>query len=77
MAIRPESVALSTADACDLPNALRGVVIARSFLGDAVDYIIRVADRELLVRSAAAASFPTEAQLTVSIDPTQPTLVNA
>jgi iron(III) transport system ATP-binding protein len=77
LAIRPESVVLSAPDGADRTNAFRGVVIARSFLGDSVDHIVRVGDLELLARSAATESFPMEAQVTLSIDPAHPTLVNA
>lgn len=51
VAIRPESLELSTARPAEPQNVWEGVVGTRAFLGDAVDHLVRIGDREVRVRS--------------------------
>ena len=59
VSIRPESIAIAPATAAaNGANALRGSVIAASFLGGTVRYDIRVGERTLRVVGAADSMFP-------------------
>jgi iron(III) transport system ATP-binding protein len=58
MSIRPHDITLVTPDAPPAPgvNALRGTVQRASFLGDAVDYQVKLAEGDVVLRVAAPAS---------------------
>ncbi|MYM18817.1 polyamine ABC transporter ATP-binding protein [Brevibacterium sp. 5221] len=56
-AIRPEVVAVAPgAPAGGTRNAVAGTVVGESFLGDVVQYLVRVGDREVLARVPAVAA---------------------
>jgi iron(III) transport system ATP-binding protein len=55
VSIRPHDIALTDAAAAGV-NALRGTVQRASFLGDGVDYQVRVADSDVVLRVAAPAA---------------------
>jgi iron(III) transport system ATP-binding protein len=58
---RPEHVGLDVASANGgVPNRWRGRVAARAFLGESVDHVIAVGDRELRARSNSTLSIPPE-----------------
>jgi iron(III) transport system ATP-binding protein len=65
VSIRPEAVVMSTQSRSDAPNIWTGTVLARSYLGEAVDHIVAVGQREIRVRCAADTSIEpgTEVQL--------------
>ncbi|MBX3030254.1 MAG: ABC transporter ATP-binding protein [Chloroflexi bacterium] len=76
LAVRPESIGLMGGPPDQgVPNGMPGRVVERSFLGDAVDHIVAVGDRELLVRLPATSQFPAESRVTVTIDPASPTVI--
>jgi ABC-type Fe3+/spermidine/putrescine transport system ATPase subunit len=54
VSIRPHDIALTDAVGAGV-NALRGTVQRASFLGDGVDYQVRVADSDVVLRVAAPA----------------------
>jgi iron(III) transport system ATP-binding protein len=70
MSIRPHDIAL-TEHAAPGANALRGTVQRASFLGDSVDYQVRVADSDVVLRVSAPAGQRRQAGEAVglSIDP--------
>ena len=54
VSIRPHDIALIAADGASIGvNALRGTVQRASFLGDSVDYQVRVADGDVVLRVSA------------------------
>jgi ABC-type Fe3+/spermidine/putrescine transport system ATPase subunit len=73
VSIRPHDIALAAPGDGAAPggNALRGTVQRASFLGDSVDYQVRVADGDLVLRVAAPAARRRRAgeAVTLSIDP--------
>jgi iron(III) transport system ATP-binding protein len=70
VSVRPHDIALGAADRAP-GNTLRGVVQRASFLGDSVDYQVRIADSDVVLRVTAAATRRLRAgePVTVSIDP--------
>jgi iron(III) transport system ATP-binding protein len=63
---RPEHVGLavdSTNGAA--PNRWRGRVVARAFLGEAVDHVVTVGNREIRARSNSTLSIPPETDVTL------------
>ena len=55
LSIRPHQVHLSgSVDGADGANTFRGTVRRAAFLGDTIDYEVKLADSELVVRAAAA-----------------------
>ena len=68
LAIRPEAVQLSAEPATgERPNELRGEAVTRSFLGDAMDHLVRVGATELRTRSHPSVSFAAGTALTLCI----------
>jgi spermidine/putrescine transport system ATP-binding protein len=49
-AVRPEAITLVTDDPGGVPNALAGTVAGVSHLGDAMQFVVRCGDREVLAR---------------------------
>jgi iron(III) transport system ATP-binding protein len=50
-------------------------VVTRSFIGDAVDHIVRVGDQDIRVQCEPTVSHPPETKVTLQIDPACLTLV--
>jgi iron(III) transport system ATP-binding protein len=71
VSIRPHDIALTGAGEGAGANALRGTVQRASFLGDSVDYQVRVADSDVVLRVAAPATRRRRAgdAVGLSIDP--------
>jgi iron(III) transport system ATP-binding protein len=67
VAIRPESLELSTARPAEPQNVWEGVVGTRAFLGDAVDHLVRIGDREVRVRSLPNLSLEAGTQVFVRL----------
>ena len=68
LAIRPESIDMSTDEPTgEVPNQWTGEVLTRSFLGDSVDHVVKVGERELLVRANAKKSFPAGTAVTLTL----------
>ena len=68
LAIRPESIDMSTDEPTgEVPNQWTGEVLTRSFLGDSVDHVVKVSERELLVRANAKKSFPAGTAVTLTL----------
>jgi spermidine/putrescine transport system ATP-binding protein len=51
-AVRPEAVAIRTDDPGAVPNAMAGTVAGVSHLGDAMQFVVRCGQREVLARQA-------------------------
>jgi iron(III) transport system ATP-binding protein len=76
LSVRPDGVSIATdPPAGERPNEWTGEVVTRSFLGDSVDHIVRVGDRELRARSGPNVSIRAETPVTVHIDPANLTLI--
>ena len=72
LAVRPEGIRISTDAATGtLPNEWLGEVVTRSFLGDSVDHMVRVGDRELLVRAHASISIREGTPVSLHIEPSR------
>ncbi len=71
LAVRPEGIHISTESPTGTnQNQWSGEVITRSYLGDSVDHIVQVGDRELLIRAHSSVSFGSGTSVTLTIDPT-------
>jgi len=70
VSIRPEAVVMSTQPRSDAPNIWTGNVVARSYLGEAVDHIVAVGKHEIRVRCPADTSIEpgTEVHLELKAD---------
>ncbi|TDE00678.1 ABC transporter ATP-binding protein [Jiangella asiatica] len=76
LAARPEAVALTDqAPTHDTPNQLTGSVVTRSFVGDAVDHIVRVGGQEVRARCEPSVSLAPSTTVTLRIDPANLTLI--
>ena len=76
VAIRPECVTLRAgAPTGREPNEWAGEVVTRGFLGDSVDFVVRVADEELRVRSNPTVIFDAHDEVTAVVDPERVSLV--
>ncbi len=73
VSIRPHDIAVGAPDDTRAPgaNTLPGVIQRASFLGDSMDYQVRVADTDVVLRVATAATRRLRAgePVTLSIDP--------
>lgn len=70
LAVRPEGVRISAGPATGAaPNEWSGEVVTRSYLGDSVDHIVRVGNRELLARTHSKTSIAAGTGVTIQIDP--------
>jgi iron(III) transport system ATP-binding protein len=73
VSIRPHDIALGASAAPGAPgsNALPGVIQRASFLGDSMDYQVRIADSDVVLRVTTAATGRRRAgeAVTLSIDP--------
>ena len=65
VAARPEHVALDTTGNGTGPNRWRGRVAARAFLGESVDHVVTVGEREIRARSNSTLSIPPETDVTL------------
>jgi iron(III) transport system ATP-binding protein len=77
LAVRPEAVTVIDDPhlSSDVPNQLHGAVVTRSFVGDAVDHIIRVGDQDIRARCEPTVSHAPETKVTVQLNPASLTLV--
>ena len=76
VSIRPEAVELSTASrAGQVANEWHGTVVARAFLGDAVDHVIAVDKHEIRARVNPSVSIEPGTQVYLQLDPTKISLV--
>lgn len=77
LAARPEAVTLIDDPhlRSDSPNQLTGAVVTRSFVGDAVDHIIRVGDQDIRARCEPTVSHAPETKVTLQLEPASLTLV--
>jgi iron(III) transport system ATP-binding protein len=62
---RPEHISLSTERNGTGPNRWAGRVAVRSFLGEVVDHIVSVGDREMRVRCNSSISIPPDTDVTL------------
>jgi iron(III) transport system ATP-binding protein len=62
---RPEHISLSTDRNGTGPNRWAGRVAVRSFLGEVVDHVVSVGDREIRVRCNSSISIPAETDVTL------------
>ena len=71
VSIRPHDIALAAPDDAPAGNTLRGVIQRASFLGDAVDYQVRIAESDVVLRVTAPATRRLRAgeAVSLSIDP--------
>jgi iron(III) transport system ATP-binding protein len=76
VSIRPEAVELSTQSrAGQVPNEWRGTVVARAFLGDAVDHVVAVGKHEIRARANPSVSFEPGTEVHLQLDPAKISLV--
>jgi iron(III) transport system ATP-binding protein len=76
VSIRPEAVELTTASrAGHVANEWHGTVVARAFLGDAVDHVIAVGKHEIRARVNPSVSIEPGTQVHLQLDPTKISLV--
>lgn len=68
VSVRPEHVSLSTQEADLTPNQWRGHVVAKAFLGEAMDHVVVVDDVELRARSNPRLSVPNGDEVTLHIE---------
>jgi iron(III) transport system ATP-binding protein len=74
---RPEHISLSTELNGGGPNHWRGRVAVRSFLGEVVDHVVTVGDREIRVRCNSKISIPAETDVTLVFSQEAFTLIPA
>jgi iron(III) transport system ATP-binding protein len=78
LAARPEAVELAErAPSHATPNELTGSVVTRSFLGDAVDHIVRVGSQDIRARCEPSVSLAPGTTVTLHIDPASLALIPA
>ncbi|KWX20151.1 iron ABC transporter ATPase [Mycolicibacterium wolinskyi] len=76
LAARPEAVTLiDEPPTVSGPNQLTGSIVTRSFLGDAVDHIVRVGDQDIRARCEPSVSYAPETKVTLHVAPASLTLV--
>jgi iron(III) transport system ATP-binding protein len=76
VSIRPEAVELSRESrAGSVANEWHGTVVARAFLGDAVDHVIAVGKYELRARGNPSVSIEPGTQVYLQLDPAKISLV--
>jgi iron(III) transport system ATP-binding protein len=76
VSIRPEAVTLSTESrAGQVANEWHGTVVARAFLGDAVDHVIAVDKHEIRARVNPSVSIEPGTQVYLQLDPAKISLV--
>jgi iron(III) transport system ATP-binding protein len=76
VSIRPEAVTLSAeSQAGQVANEWHGSVVARAFLGDAVDHVVAVGKHEIRARVNPSVSIEPGAQVYLQLDPTKISLV--
>jgi iron(III) transport system ATP-binding protein len=74
---RPEHISLSTDRNGTGPNRWPGRVSVRSFLGEVVDHVVSVGDREIRVRCNSTISIPAETDVTLVFNQEAFTLIPA
>ena len=78
LSLRPESITLSTEPfAGAAVNQWPGAVVNRAFLGDSVDHVVRVGDRQLRNRSNPSQSIPEGTPVHLCVQPENITIVPA
>jgi iron(III) transport system ATP-binding protein len=76
VSIRPEAVELSTVRrGGEVANEWSGIVLARAFLGDAVDHIVAVGKHELRARGNPSVSIEQGSEVFLRMDPDKLSLV--
>lgn len=77
LSIRPESISIAAGGAVDssMPNRWNGRVVARAFLGDALDHIVAVGGLELRVRGNPKLSIAPDTDVVLDLHGTGLTLV--
>jgi iron(III) transport system ATP-binding protein len=76
LAARPEAVELTEREPTHtVPNELTGSVVTRSFLGDAVDHIVRVGGQEIRARCEPSVSLAPGTTVTLCIRPASLSLI--
>jgi iron(III) transport system ATP-binding protein len=76
VSIRPEAVTLSTESRSgQVPNEWHGTVVARAFLGDAVDHVVAVDKHEIRARVNPSVSIEPGTQVYLQLDPAKISLV--
>ncbi|HEU0070651.1 MAG TPA: ABC transporter ATP-binding protein [Alphaproteobacteria bacterium] len=70
VSVRPEDISIAARGAAQASSVLAAKVENRVFLGEVIDYIVRVGSRELRVRAAPEQDFPigTDVALELSVD---------
>lgn len=68
ISLRPEHVEITpSGDAPARRNTIEGTVVGRAYQGDLIDYIVRVGDDELKVRTTAETSFASDARVSLRL----------
>lgn len=70
LAFRPESLEMTTEPPSgNVPNEWTGEILTRSFMGDSVDHLVRLGEREIMVRANPRNSFPGGTKVTLRVPP--------
>jgi len=70
LAIRPEGIEITTdPPSGSVPNERSGTVVTRSYLGESVDHIVRIGEREIKVRCRSNTSVPQGTTVTLTLPP--------
>lgn len=76
LAFRPEALEMTAEPPRgNIPNEWTGEVVTRSFMGDSVDHLIRLGDREILVRANPKNSISGGTTVTLHVPPTSFSIV--
>jgi iron(III) transport system ATP-binding protein len=76
VSIRPEAVELTTESrGGQVANEWHGTVVARAFLGDAVDHVVAVGKHEIRARVNPSVSFEPGTQVYLQLNPAKISLV--
>lgn len=75
LGVRPESIELALASTATKTNGFTGTVVARSFLGEAIDHVVDIGGFEPKARVNPFVSFEPGTKVALIIDPTALSLI--
>jgi iron(III) transport system ATP-binding protein len=75
VSVRPEHIGLEGDATAERPNAWRGRVQTRAFLGESVDHVVMVGELEIRARENPSVSFPEQTDVTLTFPVGRCTLI--